>query len=131
MAYVYDPEAKERRKKKVRKIIIRCIVGILVFILINLVFAAGFVFLLFSYMNNHDSTHVARQYIEARTDIYDAIGNVESYGRIISGSISNVNGRGIADLRFVVHGQNGRVRADISLVRERGADWEVVSFRFR
>ena len=120
------PPATEPYRPGKKKIVLMTI-GVL---LAGAVLIFALIFGVSSGFRNHPSYHLATDYIRANPEIAAAIGEVEGFGFIPTGSISTGPGRGDANFVIIVRGIYGDARVFIELQMRCGGDWEVVEFAF-
>lgn len=105
---------------------------IAVVVLISILFAGGLFFGITETMRNTPAYQAAIEYIEDNQRIAELVGEIESYGRFLTGSVNaSAGGRGDASFTIHVNGTEGIVRVNVRLEREPLRDWEVVDFYYR
>lgn len=114
--------AAEVRKKKVPVILIAAVGGA-VFLLFILFGVTGII-------RSDNSYKTATEFISAQDEIVSAVGGIEGFGQMPSGSLHYSNGKGSADLMITVIGEDATLTVRVYLTKQPGEDWVVRDFDY-
>jgi len=97
-------------------------------VLVASVFVGALVFGISAIIKNDSSYKAAIDYIQTNPAVLKAVGDIEGYGFMPTGSI-NVSGEyGRASFVIKLIGSERTVRVNIQLIKEPGKDWEVTLY---
>lgn len=114
-----------------RKIVV--IVGAVVVTigLLIAIFVGGIVgFALYS-LGNSEAATVAKDFLRSNERLKQDIGEVKSFGSIITGSINVNSGNGTASLSLKVEGERKTVNAAVDLMYRSGGQWRVTEASYK
>ena len=114
--------AAETRKRKLPVMLIAAVGG-----------AVFFLFIFFGVtgiIRSDDSYKTAIEFIQSQEEIDSAVGGIESFGVLPSGSLQYVNDSGAADLRITVIGEDATITVKVHLTKQPGEDWVVNDFDY-
>ena len=110
--------AAEVRKKKVPIMLIAAVGGA-VFLLFIIFGVTGII-------RSDDSYKTATEFIQSQEEIASAVGGIESFGQLPSGSLRYSNDSG----SITVIGEDATLTVQIYLTKQPGEDWVVQDFRY-
>ncbi len=114
-----------------KKIII-IVVSIVVGLGLIVVLAAGaIVGVAFYSIGNSDAAKVSREFLQSNERLKQDIGDVQSFGKIVTGNIKFYNGDGSAELSLKVIGERKTVNASVELVYRDGRQWRVTAASYK
>ncbi len=114
--------AAEVRKKKVPIILIAAVGG-----------AVFLLFIIFSVTGticSDDSYKAATEFIASQDEIVSAVGGIEGFGQMPSGSLRYSNGNGSANLMITVFGEDATLTVRVYLTKRPGENWVVQDFDY-
>ena len=108
-----------------KKIVIIVVSVVILLGLIVVIFVGGIVGVAFYSLGNSEATKVAEEFLKSNERLKQDIGEVESFGKFVTGSININNGDGSAQLKIKVIGKQKTVNASVDLVFRSGHQWRV------
>lgn len=114
-----------------KKIII--IVGsiVVVLCLIVLLFVGGIIGAVFYGIGNSEAATVSQDFLRNNERLKQDIGEVKSFGKLVTGNINVRNGDGTAELSIKVNGERKSVNANVELMYRSGHQWRVTAASYR
>jgi len=109
-----------------KKILVVVLVVVVVLVSIVLIFAGGIVGFVFYQIGNSDAAEVARDFLRTNQKLKQDIGEVQEFGKFVTGNVSTSSGDGTATLNFKVVGQQKTVNASVELIYRNNRPWRVV-----
>lgn len=97
--------------------------------LIIAIFAGGIIALAFYTLGNSDAATTAKTFLMHNTRLQQEVGNVNSFGRVVTGSIDTAE-KGEATVNLKVIGDRKTVNASVNLLYLNGRTWRVSSASF-
>lgn len=110
-----------------KKIVIIVVSIVIVLGLIVVLAAGAIVGVAFYSMSNSDASKEAQAFLKSNEKLKQDIGEVQSFGRIVTGNINFKNSDGSAQLSLKVIGERKTVNASVELVYRNGSKWRVTS----
>jgi hypothetical protein len=119
------------RSLTTKKIII--IVGSVVVVLglIVLLFVGGIIGAVFYGISNSDAAVVSKDFLKSNEQLKRDIGEVQSFGKIVTGNVNVRNGDGTAELNIKVNGERKSVNASVELMYRSGHQWRVTAASYQ
>jgi flagellar basal body-associated protein FliL len=114
-----------------KKIIIIVVSVVVVLGLIVLLFVAGIVGAVFYGISNSDAARVSREFLQSNEQLKQDIGEVQSFGKFVTGNVNINNGNGTAELNLKVIGERKTVNATVELVFRSGRQWRVTAASYK
>lgn len=114
-----------------KKIIIIVVAIVVVLGLLVVLAAGGIVGVAFYSMSNSDANKVAQEYLKSNERLKQDIGDVQSFGKFVTGNINITNGDGHAELNLKVIGERKTVNASVELVFRSGHQWRVTAASYK
>lgn len=114
-----------------KKIVVIVVAIIVVLALIVVVVAGGIMGAVFYGISNSEAAQVSRQFLKNSDRLKQDIGEVKSFGRIITGNVSVNNADGTAELNLKVIGELKEVNAHVELIYRSGQQWRVTAASYR
>jgi hypothetical protein len=114
-----------------KKIIIIVVSVVILLGLIVVIFVGGIVGVAFYSMSNNDATKLAQEFLKSNERLKQDIGEVESFGRFVTGNININNGTGVAQLNIKVIGERKTVNASVELVDRGGHQWRIIAASYK
>jgi hypothetical protein len=114
-----------------KKIII--IVGsiVVVLCLVVLLFVGGIIGAVFYGIGNSEAAQVSQDFLKNNERLKQDIGEVKSFGKIVTGNINVRNGDGTAELSLKVNGERKSVNASVELMYRSGHQWRVTAASYQ
>lgn len=114
-----------------KKIII--IVGSIVMVLglIVLLFVGGIIGAVFYGIGNSEAATVSEDFLKNNERLKQDIGEVKSFGKLVTGNINVRNGDGTAELSIKVNGERKSVNASVELIYRSGHQWRVTAASYQ
>jgi hypothetical protein len=114
-----------------KKIII--IVGSIVVVLglIVLLFVGGIIGAVFYGIGNSEAATVSQDFLRNNERLKQDIGEVKSFGKLVTGNIDVRNGDGTAELSIKVNGERKSVNANVELMYRSGRQWRVTAASYQ
>jgi hypothetical protein len=114
-----------------KKIII--IVGSIVVVLglIVLLFVGGIIGAVFYGIGNSEAATVSQEFLRNNAQLKQDIGEVKSFGKLVTGNINVRNGDGTAELSIKVNGERKSVNANVELMYRSGHQWRVTAASYQ
>lgn len=81
-------------------------------------------------IRNDDSYKTATDFIQSQEEIVSAVGGIEGFGFLPSGSLQYSNSSGIADLKITVIGKDARLTVEVLLTKKPGEEWVVTGYDY-
>ena len=114
--------AAETRKRKLPIILIAAVASA-VFVLYIFFGVTGII-------RSDDSYKTATEFIQSQEEIVTAVGGIERFGQLPSGSLRYSNDSGTADLRITVIGEDATITVKVYLTKQPGEEWVVKDFDY-
>jgi hypothetical protein len=114
-----------------KKIIIIVASVVVVLGLIVVLFVGGIIGMVFYGIGNSDAAKVSQEFLKSNKRLKQDIGEVKSFGKLVTGNISVNNGEGTAQLNLKVVGERKTVNAAVELVFRSGRQWRVTAASYR
>ncbi len=114
-----------------KKIVIIVVAIVMVLGAIILLFVGGIVGSVFFGISNSDAANVSREFLRNNAQLKQEIGEVKSFGRLVTGNINLNTGDGTAELNFKVIGEQKTVAATVELMYRSGKPWRVTAASYR
>jgi cytochrome oxidase complex assembly protein 1 len=95
--------------------------------LLTTIFIVIIVFLGLYTVKNSESAEKAQEYLRRSEKLKQDIGEVQKFGNIVTGAISDRNGNSEVTLKLKVFGEHKTVNATVDLMLVQGNTWRVTS----
>src|SRR5688572_19749615 len=103
-----------------KKIIIIVASVVIVLGLLVVLFVAGIVGAVFYGISNSDAAMVSREFLKSNERLKQDIGEVQDFGRFVTGNVNISNGVGTAELSIKVIGERKTINATVELMYRSG-----------
>lgn len=114
-----------------KKIVIIVASVVIVLCLIVVLFVGGIVGMVFYGIGNSDAANVSKEFLRNSERLKQDIGEVKSFGKLVTGNININNGDGTAELNIKVIGERKEVNASVALVYRQGHQWRVTAASYK
>jgi hypothetical protein len=114
-----------------KKIVIIVVSIVIVLGLIVALAAGAIVGVALYSMSNSDASKEAQKFLKSNEKLKQDIGEVQSFGSIVTGNININNNDGTAELSLKVIGERKTVNASVDLVYSNGSKWRVTAASYK
>ena len=114
-----------------KKIIIIVASVVIVLGLLVVLLVAGIVGAVFYGISNSDAAMVSKEFLKSNERLKQDIGEVQDFGRFITGNVNISNGVGTAELSIKVIGERKTINATVELMYRSGQQWRVTSASYQ
>jgi len=114
-----------------KKIIIGVISIVVVLGAIVAIFVGGIVGSVFYGIYNSEAANTSREFLRNNEQLKQDIGEVQDFGRFVTGNININSGVGTAQLNIKVYGSRKTVNANVELTYSSGRPWRVTAASYR
>ena len=114
-----------------KKIIIIVASVVIALGLLVVLFVAGIVGAVFYGISNSDAAMVSREFLKSNERLKQDIGEVQDFGRFVTGNVNISNGVGTAELSIKVIGERKTINATVELMYRSGQQWRVTSASYK
>jgi cytochrome oxidase complex assembly protein 1 len=114
-----------------KKIVIIVASVVIVLGLIVVLFVGGIIGMVFYGIGNSDAAKVSQEFLKSNERLKQDIGEVKSFGKLVTGNININNGEGTAALNLKVVGERKTVNAAVELAFRSGHQWRVTAASYK
>ncbi|MDQ1728327.1 MAG: hypothetical protein QOD33_452 [Pyrinomonadaceae bacterium] len=114
-----------------KKIIVIVVSLAVAFGLLIAVVIGGIAGIVFYQLANSDAAKVSEEFLQTNARLKQDIGEVKSFGKLVTGTINVDNGDGAAELKLKVIGERKTVHATVTLIFRSGGQWQVTAASYQ
>jgi len=114
-----------------KKILIIVAAVVLVIGLIVVVFVGGIIGIAFYSIGRSEAAETSRYYLRTNELLKQDIGEINDFGKIVTGNVQINNGSGTATINIKVIGDRQTVNASVDLIYRNGRPWQVTAASYQ